>query len=513
MNHIISKLALFGAATVFSFGLNGCADTQEAPSTESATAPATQPVASAPASQPAEETAPESEGVVVELPFDDGESWADYVDQTVTISGPLFVTETYNLGRYGQILLSPGKPLVRPTQYMEPSSMISALEEKFNASSITLDDGSNSQNPNPTPYISNGTIRRGDSVENLTGKIVYQFDEYMIIPEGDVAFKNTNPRNENPPAVEGDVKVVSFNVLNYFNGDGEGGGFPTERGADNPEEFERQEIKIQNAIMKLDADIVGLMEIENDGYTETSAIAELTSDLNGMFTVPEDDYEFVEPTSSVGTDAISCGILYRPSVVTLIGEPVTLNTGVFSRRRPPVIASFKHNESGEEFTVSVNHFKSKGCSNSSGQNADQGDGQGCYNYERVQAAQELMAFLKTYPTGIEDDDILVLGDLNSGSNEDPIQAFVDEGWVDLIDQYIGKDVATTYVYRGFGSVLDHMLASPDMVEEVSGIGIWSINSAEPRIIDYNTEYKEQDLTDDSPFRSSDHDPVLVGLDF
>jgi len=513
MKNIISKLSLFGAAAFISFGFNGCADAQEASSNESVAAPATQPAASAPASQPVEETSSESEGVVLQLPFKDGESWADYVDQTVTIPIPLYVTETYNLGRYGQILLSPGEPLVRPTQYMEPGTLVTAMEEQFMANSITLDDGSNAQNPNPTPFITNGTLRRGAMVENLTGKIVYQFDEYMIIPEGEVSFTNANPRIENPPAVEGDVQVVSFNVLNYFNGDGEGGGFPTERGADNLEEFARQEIKIQNALVKLNADIVGLMEIENDGYTDTSAIAELTSDLNGMFGSEVEHYEFVQPTCSVGTDAISCGILYRPSVVMLVGEPVTLNTGVFASRRPSVIASFKHNESGEEFTVSVNHFKSKGCSNSSGQNADQGDGQGCYNYERTQASQELMAYLETYPTGIQDDDILVLGDLNSGSNEDPIQAFIDEGWVDLIDQYIGKEEATTYVYRGFGSVLDHILASPDMVEEVSGIGIWSINSAEPRIIDYNTEYKEQDLTDDSPFRSSDHDPVLVGLDF
>ena len=50
-------------------------------------------------------------------------------------------------------------------------------------------------------------------------------------------------------AADGEIKVASFNVLNFFNGAGDGvTGFPTSRGADSVEEFERQKAKIVAAI-------------------------------------------------------------------------------------------------------------------------------------------------------------------------------------------------------------------------------------------------------------------------
>jgi hypothetical protein len=50
-----------------------------------------------------------------------------------------------------------------------------------------------------------------------------------------------------------------------------------------------------------------------------------------------------------------------------------------------------------------------------------------------------------------------------------------------------------------------------MAAQVVGVSEWHINADEPSVIDYNTEFKPQDLYTSSPYRSSDHDPVVVGL--
>src|SRR5690606_2787033 len=111
------------------------------------------------------------------------------------------------------------------------------------------------QNPAVVPYPTGGlsaanTVRSGDQVQNLTGVVYYSFDEYRIMPTGSVSFVQANPRTAEPElAVGGNVKVASFNVLNYFNGDGQGGGFPTARGAHSALEFDRQRSKIIAALL------------------------------------------------------------------------------------------------------------------------------------------------------------------------------------------------------------------------------------------------------------------------
>ena len=92
---------------------------------------------------------------------------------------------------------------------------------------------------------------------NVTGVLDFAFGLYRIQPTASADYSVANPRPDGPDDVGGNLTVGSFNVLNYFTTlDG--------RGANTPEEFQRQRTKIIAAITKLDADVVGLIEIENN---------------------------------------------------------------------------------------------------------------------------------------------------------------------------------------------------------------------------------------------------------
>ena len=162
----------------------------------------------------------------------------------------------------------------------------------------------------------------------------------------------------------------------------------------------------------------------------------------------------------------------------------------------------------------MNHFKSKGSCPDDGVNAAQDDGQSCWNAERTQAAEDQLAWLAGQPTGVADEDVLVLGDLNAYALEDPVRAFQDQGFVDLLTRFQG-DQAYSYIFDGETGHLDHALASPSLDARVVDAGAWHINADEPRALDYNQDFKSDQQIDDffaaDAYRSSDHDPLHVDL--
>jgi hypothetical protein len=183
-----------------------------------------------------------------------------------------------------------------------------------------------------------------------------------------------------------------------------------------------------------------------------------------------------------------------------------------SLNRPSLAQTFRHNASGETLTVVVNHLKSKGSACDG--DPDTGDGQGNCNQTRTRAAQALVDWLATDPTGSGDPDYLLIGDMNSYTFEDPIRAFEAGGFVNLIRREHGLS-AYSYVFNGESGYLDHALASPSLAPQASGATDWHINPDEPTVLDYNTEFKTANQVttfyDPGPDRSSDHDPVVVGL--
>jgi hypothetical protein len=458
-----------------------------------------------------------------------------YEGMLVQIANSMTVAQSYFLGRYGQLTLSASDRLYQPTHLFAPGSEAAQQLAAANARQVlVLDDGQDiraqGDNPNPVPYLGvppPAVIRAGDVVTNLLGVLDFgrinaatQAEvglDYRLHPTTPPLFVAANPRTALPSAVGGAIQVASFNVLNYFNGDGVGGGFPTPRGATTPGEFARQRAKIISAIRALDADIVGLMELENDDNSPTSAIQDLVNGLNESLPVSQ-TYLFVDPgVERLGGDAIKVGILYRPAIVSPVGPAATLNTGSFDQNladggisRHPLAQTFA-NSSGERLTVVVNHFKSKrGGEQATGGNADAGDGAGAWNQRRTEAAQNLAAWLDSDPTGSNDPDFLIIGDLNAYARETPVTTLVEAGYVNLLARFNGEHTYS-FVFDGQAGYLDHALASESLASQAVGATDWHINADEPPVIGYEEGFNPPGYYAESVYRASDHDPVLVGF--
>jgi len=440
------------------------------------------------------------------LPFDSHTYLERYEGMLVKLPQTLTVTDNYKLGHYGQISLSNGR-LMAPTHITSPGSNANRQQAQNDLNRIIIDDGSTTKNPAPTLYpklSATHTLRCGDTVTGVTGVLNYSFGNYHVQPTSTLNFVSANPRTATPPSVGGTLKVASFNVLNYFNG------FPTSRGAKTASEFKRQRDKIISAIVAMQADIIGLMEIENDDYGANSAIADLVNGLNAAAPA-NTTYAFINPGFALGTDKIKVALIYRVETVTPIGLAATTTEPPFNSRRPPLAQTFREKASAEQITVVVNHFKSKGnCPNDNSLNEDQNDGQACWNAERVEAAKTLTAWLAT--TG--EDNILIIGDLNAYAKEEPITVIKNAGYTDLLQKFVGTD-AYSYVYQGQAGSLDHALASASLSTKVTGTIEWHINVDEPQIIDYKVKKygasQSAGLYNADPYRASDHDPLIIGL--
>jgi len=454
----------------------------------------------------------------VTLPFADLTFAERYENMFVTLPQTLYANDTFTLGRYGEVSLSAGSRLVNPTNVVDPGAPAQALQLANNLNTLKLDDGDVDQNVDPTPYLfgADFTLRSGDTVSMIDGILTHSdaspfstsdLVAYRIHPTETVTFTRSNPR-PTAPVNTAEARVISFNVLNYFNGNGAGGGFPTARGANTFIEFQRQSDKIVAAIRQLNPDIAGLIELENDSGA-SGAQQELVNRLNAA--MGAGTYAIVE-TGVIGTDAIKVGFIYKPAAFTAVGAAMIDTDAVHNR--PPVAQTFQHIATGARFVAVVNHFKSKSCTSASGANQDQGDGQGCYNADRLLQAQRLDSWIKTVaiPTSGEPD-VLIIGDLNAYHKEDPITTLVNGGFANQLTRFDAN--AYGYVFAGQYGALDHALATSVMAAQIVSATDWHINGDEPVILDYNMEFKSdaQDaLNLGTPFRSSDHDPAVVDLD-
>jgi uncharacterized protein len=468
-----------------------------------------------------------------------------YEGMLVRLPQTMYVTEHFQLGRFGQVVLSSGGKLKQPTNIYEPGPLADALQAANNLSKIILDDASQAQNPDPILFGRNGnplsasnTLRGGDTATGIVGVLNYTWagnsasgNAYRIRPinalNGYVNFEPTNPRPTSAPHVDGTVRVVGMNLLNFFNTfsgctNGVGGAATDCRGASNATEFGRQYPKTVAAILAMNPDVLGVNELENDGYGPASSLQFLVDQLNTA-TAPN-TYAFIDvdantgQINAMGTDAIRVAILYKPAVVTPVGQTSPLNTVAFvnggdsaPRSRPSLAQALQVNATGAVFIVDLNHLKSKG---SACDTPDAGDGQGNCNQVRVNAATELMNWFTTDPTGTGDPDILMIGDYNSYAKEDPIATIKNAGFTNLIESFLGAD-AYSYVFDGQWGYLDHALASASMVGQVTGVGDYHINSDEPSVLDYLEDFKSAGqlvgLYAPDQFRVSDHDPVVIGL--
>ncbi len=444
-----------------------------------------------------------------DLPRPVGTTFEPVEGVLVTFPEALTATEHFQLGRFGEVTVSSDGRLFQPTDRVAPGAPAQALAELAARRRLLIDDGSAVQNPAFVPYLTPQAVRIGDTATGITGVMSFGFSLYRLQPTETITFARTNPRPPAPANVGGDVQVASFNTLNYFTTLADDN--PNARGANDANEFQRQQAKEVAAILGIDADVLGLMEVENNGAT---AIGSLVDALNA--TAGAGTYAYItEPAISppnefggtFGTDAIKVAIIYKPAVVTPVGAAQTSADPIFDR--PPLIQGFQRVAGSESFTVVVNHFKSKNCAAGSAPgDTDQGDGQSCFNARRVLQAEKLVSVLDTLDTP----NTLVIGDLNAYTEEDPIHVLEDAGYLGLSETFVPAASRYSFVFDGFSGELDHGLAAPELADNVTGATIWHINADEPLILDYNTEFNPPGLYQPNAYRTSDHDPLIIGLD-
>ncbi|HDM8046169.1 TPA: ExeM/NucH family extracellular endonuclease [Vibrio campbellii] len=516
----------------------------------------------------------------------------------LTSASDLFVTRNFSYdydSRRNNMMLSHEAPLFKPTQLHAAESDAAVELAKDNAANRVYLESDGKAPNGQIPYYpdfakdadqdgsSEQHIRLGSRVEGLQGVVAYSYNEYRLIATNEV--DNTNfvttgegfdvARKDAPAIADSDLRIASFNVLNYFNSVADSGHEnPTgqNRGATNLDEFLIQQAKIVAAMNKMDADIIGLMEVENNGFGDSSAVKNLVDALNAEIEDTEDHYTYVEIADQdkyqdeyFGSDAIMVAILYRANEVTpkeaakvivtpeqhieentiTRGDDAEGNPAYDKYQRHSLLQTFTVKDTGKDLSVVVNHFKSKGseCIEewiAGVEDSEPADLQGNCNNFRVSAANVVGDALK----GIEGD-VLVMGDLNAYGMEDPLLTLTDYS-----KEKYGRDIYTaayttigggelqvektkiekgygyhnlntvlhgadtfSYTYSGELGNLDHALASNSLAQKVVAIEDWHINSLESNLFEYSSKYTGDMPKYKDAFSASDHDPVIIAIDF
>ncbi|MBK8284512.1 MAG: ExeM/NucH family extracellular endonuclease [Ahniella sp.] len=446
--------------------------------------------------------------------------WEAMEGMRLKIRGPATLVENDRLLSHGELVVSmDGRDMV-PTERHAPGPEARTHAEANLATRLTLSDASEAEFPKRLKFLrdepSVAHPYRLDSALHGIDGVLDQFGEgYQMYLVEAIDRIEQAPRPQAAPLLDGDLKISAFNVLNFFNGDGQGGGFPTERGARTPEDFERQRGKIIAALVTMAADIYVLTEVENDGEGELSAIHELTVALNKAMGKERGDYVIARTgVDLVGTDTVKVAMIHRQSRVQTKGPAAMLNVEPFlGMARVPVAQGFV--AGGIEFTLIGNHFKSKGgCDRAEGPNQDQDDGQGCYNALRTEMARKLVDWLASDETRNLPPARLIMGDLNSYGEEDPIRLLRSQGYIDVVAEGTGEP-AYSFVYNGAAGRLDPALGNAEFAKLVGAAQIWHINADESDAFQYgqagyDANSRKKRYRED-PFASSDHDPVIIAL--
>ena len=495
--------------------------------------------------------------VPVDLPVNAVDDLEVFEGMLVEFVDTLSASEYFEVSRFGEVLLYEGG---RPFQFTHDSTPdaagFAAHQANLARRRIILDDDANGSNQaleqdlnifHPIPGLSTANFfRGGDSITGLKGVLDFGFSEYRVRPivgVFDYSFQQENPRPLSPASVGGSIKVVSANVLNYFttidltasrsSGDCSPSGTLDCRGADSASELERQTAKLSAALCAINGDIVGLSEIENDAAGDTSLRA-LVGALNSVTGCGP--YSFID-AGPLGTDAIKVAFIYRSETVTPFGPSLVVDDSVDpgyrdQKNRPTLIQVFEELATGQRLIVATHHLKSKGSDCEDVGDPDLNDGQGNCSQTRKAAAGIVADYIANVVIPGNDldeipaagtDRVLVIGDLNAYKKEEAITEFTgaERGYVDLIEAFNGNS-AYSFVFDGQRGYLDHALGL-NLLKSVTEVAEWHINADEINMFDYNDDvldvgerdFEEKPdnlpLFEANPYRSSDHDPVIIGL--
>lgn len=420
----------------------------------------------------------------VSLPLD-GPSREALEGMRIRIDDTLVVTDVYQFDQ-GKFTVSSNGVQYVPTEVMQPGPATADLVAQNRASALPVFLPENMGFP--------ALLVSGATVEQITGVVAHDEKGKRLTLQSISTFSGANapvPEAASP----GSLRVVGMNLHNYFNGDGQGQGFPTPRGAETIDEFHRQRARIGAAIGVLDPHVLAVMELENDGFGPQSAAQDLIQLANNA---TQRSWAVARPVDdNTGTDKITVGLFYRTDQLTAVGPAQTLSGPEFERSRQPQAQLFQQLPDGENILIVINHLKSKGSCPDSGEDADQQDGQGCWNPVRRVSAEKMSAWAKGLALSYATDNILILGDMNAYRNEDPVTAIRNAGYKELVET--SQLPNYSFVFAGQHGTLDYAFASETLLDQVQQAYIWHVNAAFPAHMELPQPW----------LGFSDHDPVVV----
>jgi predicted extracellular nuclease len=312
-----------------------------------------------------------------------------------------------------------------------------------------------------------------------------------------------------PAEVGGSLRVATANVDNFFSTLHDGahacaprGQAADCRGARDAAEFGRRREQLVDELVALDADILGLEEIENNGPV---ALQSLVDGMNAR--VGAAAWRRVEdPREGAGGDAIKVALVYRAARVRPLGAA---RSGLDpAHLRPPLAQVFEAlgAEAGARLVVIVSHFKSRRCFGALDLDLDRGEDHSCFGDRRLLEAQALQRFAAQVRREAGVDDALLIGDLNAHPREAPLRWLLGHGFVDALARF--QPAAYSYVFDGVPGLLDHVLASAALAPRITGVTVWHVNTDQATPA---ARARDPPAHGATPYRASDHDPVLVGL--
>ncbi len=405
----------------------------------------------------------------------------------IRVTGPLTVTDIYRYNE-GKFTLSGNGLAYVATEVLAPGRQSSqALQQIRNQTLPALRPAGNDENE----MLSSGMVFNA-----VSGVMAHDGYGLRVVLQDFSVPPLTAPRVP-PNATTSDLRFVAMNLHNYFNGDGKGGGFPTSRGARNRNEFAQQRNRVGAAVQELKPDLIGVTELENDGFGKHSASADFIELLNAETST---NWAVSRPAGDdTGGDQITVGIFYRSDHLEALGPARSLKGELFKRSRQPLAQVFRQGSDGAKILIVINHLKSKGSCPDAGDNADQHDGQGCWNRARTAAAGAMSVWAKALAKKAGTENILIIGDMNAYRREDPIDAIRSAGFTELMDD--ADQQPYSFIYGGQAGSLDYAFSSRALQPRVERTFIWHVNAAFP-------DHQKLPLT---WLRFSDHDPVIVDL--
>ena len=345
--------------------------------------------------------------------------------------------------------------------------------------------------------------------------VTYRNKTYKIYPNSVPKIQDGGLKREVSkiyPA-EDKLTIASYNIENFS---------ANNKGHD--ETPEEKVDKIANSFIKEvhSPDIITLIEVQDnnggvndgtvDGVKSGEKLAQRIKSLGGP------DYKYTEIAPVDGKDGgkpganIRVAYLYNPKRVTLIGKekggseeaarfvnghleknPARIDpTSVhFEKVRKSLAAEFEFK--GERIVVIANHLKSK-----LGDDAIYGSNQPSVENtkaKRIEEAKILNAFIKEGLRQNPNLKFVLTGDFNDFEFSDSVKTIVGNELVNLMAEHEQGD-RYSYFYRGSNQSLDNILISKNIKDKV----VFSP-------VHINASFMEEHG------RASDHDPVVVQIDF